>query len=54
MKQPSDFAKVDNMASVLNKAEYEIIATNIMTILKHTGDSRSRPSSFGVTTHFVF
>jgi len=37
--KPSDFAKVEPMASVLNKAENEIIALNIMKILVRTGDT---------------
>jgi hypothetical protein len=42
MKKPSDFAKVSNMASVLQKAEAEIVASNIMVILKRTGDKWRR------------
>lgn len=36
--KPSDFTRVSPMGSVLRKAEAEIIARNIMTILSRTGD----------------
>jgi len=37
--KPSDFAKIIPMSSVYKKSEHETVATNIMIILKRTGDT---------------
>lgn len=40
--KPSNFQKASAMASVLQKAEAETVAENIMTILKRTGNTWRR------------
>lgn len=37
--KPSDFCKKQPMSSVFQKSENETVATNIMRILKRTGDT---------------
>lgn len=39
MSKPSDFSKIFPFSSVLRKAEAEVVAKNIMTILDRTGNT---------------